>query len=46
MDEVQSISPDVITEELIESVDHGKEDLAGEGDIEVCDECMAELKGD
>lgn len=46
VDEVQSISPDVITKELIDSIDHGEEDFAGEGNIEVCAECMDELKGD
>ncbi|MFC7009419.1 hypothetical protein ACFQKF_18520 [Halalkalicoccus sp. GCM10025322] len=46
MDEVQSISPDVITKELIDSIDHGEEVFAGEGGLEVCAECMDELKGD
>ncbi len=46
VDEVQSISPDVITKELIDSIDHGEEVVAGEGGIEVCAECMNELKGD
>ena len=46
VDEVQFVSPDVITKELIDSIDHSEEDFAGEGDIEVCVECMDELKGD
>lgn len=45
-DDLQSISPDVISKELIDSIDHGEEDFAGEGGIKVCAECMAELKGD
>ncbi|MFC7018894.1 hypothetical protein ACFQHP_04155 [Halomicroarcula sp. GCM10025743] len=45
MDDVQNITPDVITKELIDSIDHGEEDLAG-GGMEVCAECMDELKGD
>lgn len=46
VDEVQRISPDVITKELIDAIDHGEENFAGDGDLEVCDECMDELKGD
>ena len=46
VDDLQSITPDVITKELIDSLDHGEEDLAGEGDLKVCTECMDELKGD
>lgn len=45
-DDLQSISPDVITSELIDSLDHGKEALAGEDDIKICAECLDELKGD
>ncbi|WP_265111095.1 hypothetical protein [Halosolutus halophilus] len=46
MDDLQSITPDVITKELIDSIDRGEEDLAGEDDMKVCAECMDELKGD
>jgi hypothetical protein len=46
VDEVQKVTPSVITEEVIDSIDHGKTDLAGrEGDMEVCVECMDELRG-
>ncbi len=45
VDELHIISPDVITEELVDSIDHGEEDLAGEGGMEVCAECMDELRG-
>lgn len=46
VDEVQKVVPSVITEEVIDSVDRGKRDLAGrEGDMEVCAECMDELRG-
>lgn len=44
--DVQNITPDVITKELIDSIDNGEEDLAGEGNIKVCAECMDELNGD
>lgn len=46
VDDLQSISPDVITKELVDSIDHGEEDFAGKGGMKVCAECMAELKGD
>ncbi|GAB6861351.1 hypothetical protein JCM17092_14400 [Haloplanus litoreus] len=46
VDDLQRISPDVISKELIDSIDHGEEDLAGEDDLKVCAECMAELKGE
>ena len=46
VDDLQNISPDVITKELIDSIDHGEEDFAGESDLKVCTECMNELKGD
>lgn len=46
VDDVQNITPDVITKELLDSIDHGEEDLAGEDDLKVCAECMDELKGD
>ncbi len=45
VDDVQDITPDAITKELIDSIDHGEEDLAGEDDLKVCDKCMDELKG-
>ena len=46
VDELENVSPDVISEELLDSIDHGKEDFAGEGDLKVCVECMDELRGD
>lgn len=46
VDDVQDITPDAITKELIDSIDHGEEDLAGEDDLKVCAECMNELMGD
>ena len=45
VDDLQSISPDVITKELIDSIDHSEEGFAGVGDLKVCAECMDELKG-
>ena len=46
VDDLQNISPDVISKELIDSVDHGEEDIAREDSIEVCAECMDELTGE
>lgn len=47
VESVQNITPDLITKEVVNSIDHGEEDLAGsEGEMNVCDECMDELKGD
>lgn len=46
VDGVQNITPNVITKELIDSIDHAEEVLAGEDDLEVCAECMDELKGE
>lgn len=45
-DDIQEITPDLITTELIESIDHGEQDLSGQGSVKVCAECMDELKGD
>lgn len=46
VDTVHVVTPDVITKELIDSIDHGEEDLAGrETSMEVCAECMDELTG-
>jgi len=46
VDDLQNISPDMISKELIDSVDHGEEDMAREGGLEVCAECMDELTGE
>lgn len=46
VDDLEKISPDVITRELIDSIDQGKEGLAGDDGMKVCAKCMAELKGD
>jgi len=44
---VQYVTPDVITKEVVDSINHGEKDLAGrENDMEVCAECMNELRGD
>jgi len=46
VDHVQKVTPDVITKEAIDSIEHGEKDLSGrEGHMEVCAECMDELKG-
>lgn len=42
--EVQAVTPDVITSELVDSVNDRPEDTAGEGEIAVCAACLAELK--
>jgi len=46
VDDLQNISPDMISKELIDSVDHGEEYMAREGGLEVCAECMDELTGE
>lgn len=46
VDDLQRVTPDVLTKEVIDSINHGEEDLAGEGDMEVCAGCMDELKTD
>lgn len=47
VDTVQTVTPDVITTELIDSVDNGGEDLAGrERSLDVCDDCIEELIGE
>lgn len=47
VDEVEKVTPDVITKDVIDSIEHGEKDLAGrEGDMEVCAECLDELAGD
>lgn len=46
VENVHTVTPDVITKELIDSIDHGEEDLAGrESSMAVCAECMEELTG-
>lgn len=46
VDAVESVTPDVISHEVIDSIDHGKEDLAERGGgMNVCAECMDELRG-
>lgn len=42
---VQNITPDLITKEFIDRVDHGKEVLVGDDDMKVCAQCMDELQG-
>lgn len=44
VDDIHIITPDVITKELVDSIDDGEEELAGKGDMKVCAECMGELK--
>ena len=46
VDDLQTISPDIFSKELIDSVDHGEEDIAREDGMKVCAECMDELKGE
>jgi len=45
VDDLENISPDDITKELIDSLDHGEEDFAGGRELKVCTECMSELRG-
>lgn len=47
VDTVRTVTPDAITKEVIDSIEHGEEDLAGrESSMEVCAECMDELTGE
>lgn len=46
VDNLQIITPDVVTKELIDSIDHGEEIFTEEGDMKVCAKCMDELKED
>lgn len=47
VDAVESVTPDVISKKVLDSIDHGKEDLAGQDrEMKVCAECMDELRGD
>lgn len=41
---LQFVSPDLLTKEIIESIDSGLSDLNEQEGIEVCAECLAELK--
>ncbi len=44
VDNVQTVTPDVVTKERIDLIDYGGEDFAGEASsMDVCVECMAEL---
>lgn len=45
-EDLEIISPDVITKELVDSIDQGETDLARDGGMKVCAECMDELRGD
>lgn len=44
VDEIHIVTPDDITKEVINSIDHGEDDFAGEDGMKVCAECMDELK--
>ena len=47
VDTVRTVTPDAITKEVIDSIEHGEEDLAGrESSMDVCAECMDELTGE
>jgi hypothetical protein len=41
---LQFVPPDMLSRELVDSLDDGDRSLAGAGDAEVCRECMDELK--
>jgi hypothetical protein len=44
VDTVQTVTPDVVTKERIDSIDYSGEDFTGEASsMDVCAECMAEL---
>jgi len=46
VDGLQTIPPDVITKELIDSIDHGEKNLAGGGTMVACADCMDTPNGD
>lgn len=46
VDDVHRITPDLISKELVDSIDHGEEDVAGEDGLSVCAECLDELGGE
>lgn len=45
VEKLQSIPPDVISKEQIDAIEYGEQDLARKGNMEVCAECMNELRG-
>lgn len=46
VEELQTVSPDVMTKELIESIDHGEAELIEEDGLKLCAECIDELSSD
>lgn len=47
VDDVQIVTPDIMTKELMESIDHDEEEPGGQkSSMEVCAECMDELTGE
>ncbi len=46
VDDVRNISPDMVSRELIDSVDHGEEDMGREDSTEVRAECINGLTGE
>lgn len=46
VDTLQFVAPDILTKEIIESIDSGQSNVTEQGDIEVCAECLADLKPD
>lgn len=46
LDDLQIITPDFVTKELMDSIDHGEETLTEEGFMKDCAECIDELKED
>lgn len=43
--ELLTITPDVVSEELIDAIDHGEDDITDAGGMKVCPECTDELTG-
>ena len=47
VDTVRTVTPDAVTKDVLESIDHGEEDFSGpEGSMDVCAQCMDELTGE
>lgn len=44
VDELQTATPDLISREVLNSIDHGEDDFTGEDGVEICSGCLSELK--
>jgi hypothetical protein len=42
--ELHTVMPDAISKELLNSLDHGDEEIAAEAGLKICAECVDEVK--